>query len=114
MKFMATEPWYYNNVYYPASNSNPHVFEFPDDDTPSIKWWPLDKCSAEKLAEIKSRKNLTVRLNPIPNVEIGSHLEVIPSPKGSVAAIPLPLGLKIKVSSKPSVEMARPSDSDPV
>lgn len=115
MKFMATKPWYYNNVYYPASASSPHIFDFPEGGTPSITWWPLEQKSLNKLEELKARKYRDARVHPIPSVTFSSDVEVIPEMPVRSTESELPLGLKIKAES--NVKMAdftRPSDTDPV
>jgi hypothetical protein len=50
---MAIEPWYYNGNYYPASAEAPHVFNYPDEEVPNHKWYPLDKKAHAALIKLR-------------------------------------------------------------
>lgn len=124
MKFMALESWYHNGQLHEASAQQPHVFEFPKDEIPSRRWWPLDKearAALEKYQKEKADKGIKIDIRPIPDLALPVSAEVIePSEKVDPDALPPDLFAAKKMTAVPTPSMsevqrepARPSDTEP-
>ena len=50
MKFLAIEPFFFNGQYYPAASDAPLAFNFPKDEVPNVRWYPMDQ---EALASLE-------------------------------------------------------------
>lgn len=125
MRFLTTEPFTYNGVYYAAGVSSPVVMDFPDDARPSIKWYPMDE-KALATVKLMSEKLTAIQGRPVPYHKIHNLAgAVLPDPvkieKEEVAdpdqPPPLPGLVAQTAVSQPSMSELqrgqRPSDKEP-
>jgi len=53
MKFLAIEPFFFADQYWPASPEEPLAFEYPKGYGPNVKWYPLDAEADATLQEVQ-------------------------------------------------------------
>jgi hypothetical protein len=129
MKFLTVKAWIDSHGnHHEASPAQPHIFEFPKGEVPSITWFPLDKEAEKALedlaADIKKRSGNVVRPHKIPpGYAVSGEPETIKkAPPPVNPDIPPVLTLKPQAASMSEIQKAaqaqdaartRPADSEP-
>lgn len=129
MLFLAVKPWTRDINYFACSPEQPMFFDFPDDEVPSIEWYPLDQKALEAVQKLASSGYDGIRYHRIikdihvpprvqkiyPIKKLNADVEGEPNP------LPLPKGPDLTTlseiqTSRPSMaseQPARPSDQEP-
>jgi hypothetical protein len=85
MRFMALESFFYNSQYHEASPQAPKIFDFPDDETPNLRWRPLDKKARKALedtaAKVQDDSGNIIAIYPIPEEFQNALVEATPIEK---------------------------------
>jgi hypothetical protein len=131
MKFMATENWFWHGRFYEAAHDRPHIFDFPAEEVPNIKWYPLDEeaeaalqALAAKVKEDTEGRNVLIphKLVKARSLPDDADIEKI-HPAPVVTDEPLPEGVREVPQQQAMSEMQgintgkrgkRPSDKEPI
>ena len=131
MKFLAIEPFFFADQYWPASPDAPCAFEYPKGYGPNVKWYPLDKEADDALQEVQTAirlygapvvvhripKNIkTPQIINLPTPEVAEPDTIHPSllDHNAPKEDPTFTMSEIQAQSKPQVpKQHRPSDAEP-